>query len=74
MTPHIDVRIDGVEAPLLGQQGSDFRFAVPAGVAGTQRLEIRTSTFVPAEVGINADRRTLGADLLSVRFEGAASP
>lgn len=70
--PHIEVRIDGVPAPLLDQQGSDFRFAVPAGVTGDNRLEIRTSTFVPAEIGINADRRRLGADLLSVRFEGSA--
>lgn len=72
--PKIEVRIDGVPAPLVGQQGSDFRFTVPAGVSDGRRLDIRTSTFVPAEVGINADRRKLGADLLSVRFDALANP
>lgn len=72
--PRIEVLIDGAPAPLLGQEGSDFRFAVPAGRATGERLEIRTSTFVPAAVGINADRRSLGADLVSVRFEDAARP
>lgn len=67
--PHIEVRIDGVDAPLVGQAQNDFRFAVPAGVTGERTLEIRTSTFVPAALGINADRRVLGADLVSVRFE-----
>jgi hypothetical protein len=70
--PRIEVLIDGAPAPLLGQEGSDFRFAVLGDAPGT-RLEIRTTTFVPAEVGINADRRMLGADLVSVRFEDAAS-
>jgi hypothetical protein len=69
--PHIEVRIDGVEAPLIGQQASDFRFAIPPGVTGERQLEIRTSTFVPAQLGINADRRALGADLVSVRFENS---
>jgi len=69
--PRIEMRIDGVAAPLVGQQGSDFRFAIPTGVSGNKRLEILTSTFVPAEVGINADRRALGADLVSVRFENS---
>lgn len=69
--PHLALAVDGVAAPLLSQQGSDFVFAVPRPGASAERIEIRSSTFVPAEVGINADRRALGADLLSLRFENA---
>lgn len=72
--PRIQLLVGGAPAPLLDQEGSDFRFAVPADRATGSRLEIRTSTFVPAEVGINADRRSLGADIVSVRFEDAAEP
>lgn len=70
--PRIQLLVDDEPAPLLRQDGSDFRFAVPPDVGNGAHLEIRTSTFVPAEVGINADRRSLGADLISVRFEDAA--
>lgn len=71
-TPRIAVRIAGREAVMVGQQGGEFRFAVPGPLDGPQVLEISTSTFVPAELGINTDRRSLGADLVSIRFEAAA--
>lgn len=74
VAPSIELLINGEPARLLSQHGSDFRFAVPADRSAGARLEIRTNTFVPADIGINADRRSLGADLVSVRFEDTDEP
>lgn len=76
MTPRIELMIDGTPTTLVEQTGSDFLFAIPAEVVGNRNVAIRSNTFVPAEVGINADRRSLGVDIVAIVFLDApdASP
>lgn len=68
LDPVLEVFIDGEPAPEHRVQGSNYYFAVPDGVLGNKSLEIRSTTFVPAEIGINADQRALGVDVVAVRF------
>jgi len=66
--PRLELIVDGQPAELKRLYRSDFVFSLPAGVVGNQSMVIRSNTFIPAELGINADRRALGVDLISVRF------
>lgn len=68
--PRLELIVDGLPAELKRVEGSDFVFSLPAGIVGNKSLVIRSNTFVPAEIGINADRRALGVDLISIRFGG----
>lgn len=67
VSPEISVTSNDVELVLVKKSNADFVFALPASSQQSTMIEIRTNTFVPAEVGINSDPRKLGLDVKSIR-------
>jgi hypothetical protein len=64
------VRVNGTELPTEKIDGPTFVFALGT-MQGPARfdIDIDVDTFVPRDLGINDDPRSLGIDIASLRIE-----
>jgi hypothetical protein len=62
------VRANGAALPLLESNGARFVFALES-TESPMKIEIKSTTFVPRDVGLGIDERRLGVDIATLKVE-----
>jgi hypothetical protein len=66
---NLSISVGARELPLHHHEGLRYFFEIPEDLTEISELIIHSNTFVPKELGINNDLRTLGIDLKLITFE-----
>ena len=59
---------DGTELELFQTDSVEFVFQIPEAIKDVRRIRIISAAFVPKKIGLNDDKRKLGADIQAVEF------
>jgi len=65
----VKLLVNGTEADFSHTDGMKYYFKIPKHIDIATEIWIKSDTFVPKQLGINNDERTLGIDIKTVSFE-----